>query len=302
MTSEKTLDWMEGLARSLIQHAARRAPGPLSERLTEEWLADMSERPLGFSRLRFALGCCWATSVIAREHGAALPVPSGAMAPASLGGPAQFAAAFFPRRTVTFLLVASLHAAILGGLMLGLTTSLKKPLPVPFQTRIIDTVHPPLDKPTIEKPIITDTVIVVPRIDDVPPIVPDDPPVVSKAETEAPDPVDTVRTERIDAAPHAVSRVQGAPGIGFPSADEFYPPPAIRKEEQGVATVSACVDTKGRLTSNPAILESTGSATLDEGALRLARAGSGHYQASTEDGRPVNSCYAFRIRFSLRKH
>jgi hypothetical protein len=95
MTSEKTLDWMEGLARNLILHAARHAPGPLSERLTEEWLADMSERPSGFSRLRFALGCCWATSVIAREHGAALPVRSGALAPASLGGHAQLVPAFF---------------------------------------------------------------------------------------------------------------------------------------------------------------------------------------------------------------
>jgi len=302
MTSEKTLDWMEGLARNLIQHAARHAPGPLSERLTEEWLADMSERPSGFSRLRFALGCCWATSVIAREHGAALPVRSGALAPASLGGHAQLVPAFFPRRTATFLLVASLHAAILGGLMLGLTTSLKKPIPAPFQTRIIDTVHPPIDLPTIEKPIIADAVIVVPTLDHLPRM-PLDPTVVTKPETDASVPVDPVRTQGVvEAPPHAVSLVQGGPGIGFPSADEFYPPPAIRKEEQGVATISACVDTKGRLTSNPAILESTGSATLDDGALRLARAGSGHYQASTEDGRPVNSCYAFRIRFALRKH
>ena len=301
MTSEKTLDWMEGLARNLIHRAARRAPGPLSERLSEEWLADMSERPLGFSRLSFALGCCWATSVIAREYGAQLPVASGALASAGLGENAQLAPAFFPRRTVTFLLVASLHAAILGGLMLELTTSLKKPVAVPFQTTIIDPVHPPIDLPPIEKPTFTDTVIVVPRVVDVPPIDPG-PPVVTKDVAEAPPPVDGVRAERIEPAARAVSRVQGGPGIGFPSADEFYPPGAIRKEEQGVATISACVDPKGRLTSDPKIIESTGSAALDDGALRLARAGSGHYQATTEDGRPVNSCYAFRIRFALRKH
>jgi TonB family protein len=283
MTSEKTLHWMEGLARSLVCHAARGAPGSLSERLTEEWLADMSERPLGLSRLRFALGCCWATSIIAREHGA-LRVASGAIA--------QIDPAFFSRRTGTFLLVASLHAAILGGLMLGLTTSLKKPIPTPFQTRIIDPARPPIDKPTIEKPVITDAVIVVP------PIAPD--PIVTKPEIPAP--VDIARSERVEPPAHVISRIQGGPGTGFPSADEFYPSPAIRKEEQGVATVSACVDTKGRLTSNPLVLESTGSATLDEGALRLARAGSGHYQPSTEDGRPVNSCYSFRIRFALRKH
>ena len=39
---------------------------------------------------------------------------------------------------------------------------------------------------------------------------------------------------------------------------------------------------------------------LNEGALRLAKAGSGHYGATIEDGRPVNSCYPFRIRFDLR--
>jgi TonB family protein len=71
-------------------------------------------------------------------------------------------------------------------------------------------------------------------------------------------------------------------------------------EEQGIATVRVCVDVNGRLTSDPTTLQSTGSSRLDEGALKLARAGSGHYRATTEDGRPVNSCYPFRIRFQLK--
>jgi TonB family protein len=97
-----------------------------------------------------------------------------------------------------------------------------------------------------------------------------------------------------------INRVQGGPGIGFPSAHDFYPASAIRRGEQGIATVSACVDGTGRLTSNPTIVQSTGSSRLDEGALTLAIAGSGHYRATTENGKPVNSCYAFRIRFDLR--
>jgi hypothetical protein len=75
---------------------------------------------------------------------------------------------------------------------------------------------------------------------------------------------------------------------------------AIRREEQGIATVSACVDAGGRLTSDPRIVQSTGSPRLDEGALTLAIAGSGHYRATTENGKPVDSCYAFRIRFDLK--
>jgi hypothetical protein len=45
----------------------------------------------------------------------------------------------------------------------------------------------------------------------------------------------------------------------------------------------------------------SGSARLDDAALKLARAGSGHYRATTEDGQPVNSCYPFGVRFQLRK-
>jgi TonB family protein len=71
-------------------------------------------------------------------------------------------------------------------------------------------------------------------------------------------------------------------------------------EEQGNVTVQVCVDGKGRLTSDPTTLQSAGSPRLDEGALKLARAGSGHYRATTEDGQPVNSCYPLRIRFELK--
>lgn len=52
-------------------------------------------------------------------------------------------------------------------------------------------------------------------------------------------------------------------------------------------------------TSDPTIVQTSGVAQLDQGALRLARAGSGHYRPSTENGRPVAACYAFRVRFRL---
>jgi TonB family protein len=100
--------------------------------------------------------------------------------------------------------------------------------------------------------------------------------------------------------PHVLSEVQGGPGAGFPNPDDYYPDSAKRLGEQGAATVKVCVDVNGRLTSAPLTLEGTGSSRLDEGALKLARAGSGHYRASTQDGSPVNSCYPLRIRFQLK--
>jgi hypothetical protein len=64
--------------------------------------------------------------------------------------------------------------------------------------------------------------------------------------------------------------------------------------------VQVCVDAIGRLTSDPAITHSSGNARLDAGALTLAKAGSGHYRPTIEDGRAVGSCFPFRIRFEFR--
>jgi hypothetical protein len=46
--------------------------------------------------------------------------------------------------------------------------------------------------------------------------------------------------------------------------------------------------------------QTSGSGRLDTAAIRLAKAGSGHYRPSTDDGRPVSSCYPFKIRFQLK--
>jgi hypothetical protein len=64
-TPESAAFW---LAAGLIRQAARGAPPVLAERLEEEWLADLAAQPSGFAALHFALGCCLATCVIAREH------------------------------------------------------------------------------------------------------------------------------------------------------------------------------------------------------------------------------------------
>lgn len=94
--------------------------------------------------------------------------------------------------------------------------------------------------------------------------------------------------------------MQGGTGPGFPHPDEYYPDVARRLEEQGMTTLKVCVDARGRLTADPVAAETSGSARLDAAAIRLAKAGSGHYRPSTDDGRPVSSCYPVRIRFQLR--
>jgi TonB family protein len=292
MTSERAWDWADSIAQRLIRRAARRAPASLSERFQEEWLADLAAQRGPIARLRFAIGCCWATNVIAHEYGVALPA-----AGASLGHAHSMRLGhdhpFFAGRTLTLVLVVTLHVAVLYGLAMGLGPTFKVS-PSPLLNQVLE--PPPRNSPPplpLPRPLL-------PRIR-LPP-------------QETPTPVESEPTDVIEGTlpepprvvqpppslPPAVNRVQGGPGVGFPSTDDFYPDAAIRNGEKGVATIRACVDGRGRLTSEPTIIESTGSSKLDEGALRLARAGSGHYRATTENGQPVNSCYPFRIRFELR--
>jgi TonB family protein len=94
---------------------------------------------------------------------------------------------------------------------------------------------------------------------------------------------------------------KGVITAGFPNSADYYPQVAKLMEERGAVTVSVCVDTNGRLTASPTVVQTSGSSRLDGGALSLAKAGSGRYRPTTEDGRAVNSCYPFRVRFELRK-
>lgn len=294
MTSERAWDWVDGIAHRLIHRAASRAPGSLSERLEEEWLADLSAQRGPIARMRFALGCCWATNVIAHEHVvAAMPATSSPMGQGQFIRQPQDDFPLLSGRTITFVLVASLHAAVLYGLAMGLGPQFAKIITDPLVNQVIEPL-PRSQLPPPPRPQVPTTRIQLPPQEPMPPIESDQADVVEGALREPPHPMLPPST------PTVVNRVQGGPGIGFPSTNDFYPDAAIRMGEKGVATVRACVDGKGRLISEPTIVQSTGSARLDEGAVKLAKAGSGHYRATTEDGQAVNSCYPFRIRFDLR--
>jgi TonB family protein len=198
----------------------------------------------------------------------------------------------FSRRGATFLAVACLHAAVLYGLAMGMGSEIVKLIPPPLVVRIFP--PPPRSQqalpPKYDAPSMT---FKAPPNELPPPIL---------ATPDAPEmlPYEPPRIETGPQLPPVINREQGGPGPGFPSTNDYYPSISIFKGEQGVATVQACVDGKGRLTAEPTIIQSTGSSRLDEGAIRLAKAGSGHYRATTENGRAVSACYPFRIRFDLR--
>jgi TonB family protein len=289
----------EGLARWLIQHAARTAPPSLIERLEEEWLADLETRRGRLSRLRLALGCCWATRVIAHEHAVA---SVQATAAATATGSRNVIAYFqqydlrFSRRSVAVLGIVALHVVIIGAFMSGLGHGvLITPTPPNIKyVALPDEPHPtpppPLSPPDLDRHALHIDVRHIIDIEEPPPVLNRDvPPAMEIGSSQPP----LIRTPPFD----QVRRVLGGPGKGFPSTEDYYPSEALRLNQEGASTVLACVDEKGRLTSAPTITQSSGTPGLDAGALRLAKAGSGHYRPSTENGQPVISCYEYRIAF-----
>jgi outer membrane biosynthesis protein TonB len=66
-------------------------------------------------------------------------------------------------------------------------------------------------------------------------------------------------------------------------------------------TVHVCVDGAGKLKQNPTIVHSSGVATLDQAALRIAASGSADYRPDTSpDGPPTSGCVQLAIKFDTQ--
>jgi periplasmic protein TonB len=285
------LGQLERVSRWLVQRAARNSPAALADRLEEEWLADLAAQGGALSRLAFAIGCCWAKRVIARDYLASGAPASSAAAEDGTIVVGQYGPAYFSRRTTIFLSILCLHALVIYGFATGLARTVIRAIPGPMQATIVNQprAHEPPPPPIesrlqIPTPIIS---IVAPTFEFPP---------VSITDTFIPHPPPR---QLPTTPPKVVSRILGGPGAGFPNTADYYPLASRRLGEMGVATVRVCVDGRGQLTSAPTIAHSSSSARLDEAALQLAQAGSGHYRSTTEDGMPVTYCYPFRIRFEL---
>jgi TonB family protein len=288
-----------GVTHWLIHHAAHRAPDTLSSRLEEEWLADLESRSSGWSRLRFATGCCWASLVIVHES--ARNRVAATSASVSAGGVVTLTDrnfSYFSLRSATLFLIAGLHGALFYGMITTLSHTRGTTPPSILENTVLKPV--PRTREPVPQAAMEGWTLAVPKPDTVTPPMPQ-----IETDVQADFSDETVVRDSTpppaDTPTHSVSRVAGGPGTGFPETSEYYPAAEVRAGNEGVSTVRVCVDPKGRLTSGPTLERSSGFARLDEGALRLARAGSGHYKASTEDGQPVNSCYPFGIRFQLKK-
>jgi TonB family protein len=207
---------------------------------------------------------------------------------------------YFSLRSGTLFLIAGLHAALFYGLITTLSHTRQSATPPDLQNQVVEPVLPE----TLPRPPIPQVTKLKAWVIDVQKLLLDVPPQVA-IESDVPtlekSPEPHLPPIAPEAQTHVVRRVAGGPGAGFPETADFYPSLSVHLEEEGTSTVRVCVDPKGKLLADPTTVKGSGSARLDEGALKLARAGSGHYRATTEDGQPVNSCYPLGIRFQLKK-
>lgn len=295
---DSRIQWADRFACWTIRHAARRTPLPLAERLEEEWLADLESRRGPWSRVLLGIGCCWAAVVIANEHFATSTATASATGSKTMAHSIREESSFLSQRATALIVIASLHVVVFYVFASGLGPRVLAALPQPTVATVIDEVtkrDPP--PPVNATPDLTHERV----IDWVPPDIKLDPPVGENTDTL------TTETEIIDpparvappTGPKPVNRVQGGTGKGFPDPKDFYPPSSIRLGETGSTTIDVCVDSTGRLTGDPTVVRSSRISRLDDAALKLARAGSGHYRPTTEDGRTVSSCYPLLITFHL---
>ena len=66
-------------------------------------------------------------------------------------------------------------------------------------------------------------------------------------------------------------------------------------------TVRVCVDETGKLKQDPTIVHSSGKASLDQAAVKIAASGSAYYRPDTSsNGPPVSGCAQLAIQFETK--
>jgi periplasmic protein TonB len=201
---------------------------------------------------------------------------------------------FLTRRGLVLVAIIGLHVFLIWALASGLAR------------RAMELVAPPISADIVEEI----------KKEDLPP--PPPPPELERPPVEVPPPdvtidipVETASTAIQDVTDKPVNRPppQPKPSVGgtaigfakgFPNVDDFYPSSASRLGQTGVVSVHVCVGPDGKLTEEPKVEKSSGTASLDEAAIKLFKFGSGRYKPATEEGKPIAACTHFAARFQLK--
>lgn len=196
---------------------------------------------------------------------------------------------FFSRRAIVFFVIVGLHIFLAWMLASGLARRVVEVIAPPIQTDILDEIEkrdepPPPPPPEFERP----------PVEIPPPDVSIDIPVESTTAI-----TDVTTKPQPRAAPPPAPRNVVHPKGKFPPTEDYYPAASIRLEEQGTVVIKTCVGPNGKLAETPSVVTSSGSARLDEAAVKLAKAA--RFTPGTVDGSPSTDCLSTRVRFELKK-
>jgi periplasmic protein TonB len=200
---------------------------------------------------------------------------------------------FFTRRSIVFVVIVIFHIILGWGLANGLARKVIEVIAPPIQTDIIEEVQqrdepPPPPPPEFERP----------PVEVPPPEVAIDIPVDTQQSTAITDVTDKPVPKAPPPPPPPRNVVHAKMGKNFPNSEDYYPAASKRLGEEGAITVKVCVGPNGKLSEEPSVTQSSGSARLDEGALKLAKAG--RYVAGSVDGAATTDCFPFKIKFELK--
>jgi protein TonB len=198
---------------------------------------------------------------------------------------------FVSRRAIVLVVTIVFHVLLAYGLARGLARRAIEIIAPPIQTSIVAEVQqhevPPLPPPPQFKK---------PAVDVPPPDINIETPV--EPSTMAITQVANTAQMKAPPPPFKAAATPPSTGKNFPNSADYYPPASMRLGEEGVVVVHACVGPNGRLAEEPTLAKTSGSSRLDDGGLKLARAG--HYTPGTEDGKANTSCFNFGVKFRLR--
>ncbi|MBK7250272.1 MAG: energy transducer TonB [Gammaproteobacteria bacterium] len=201
---------------------------------------------------------------------------------------------FFSRRAIVLAVAFALHVFLAWALATGLAKQVIELVAPPIDADIVEQVENPNEPPPPPPPEMERPPVEVP-----PPAVSIDIPIETTTSTALTNVTDKPRPVAPPPPPKTVQKVHARiDPKRFPSSEEYYPPSAKRLGQEGSPVIRVCVGPDGRLTEPPSVAQSSGTAALDEGALKVAKAG--RYIAGTEDGKPVTDCLTFKVTFQLR--
>ncbi len=196
------------------------------------------------------------------------------------------------RRMTVLATIIGLHLLLVWALATGLARKVVEVMAAPLVTDLIEELEqedkpPPPPPPEMERP----------PVEVPPPDIAIDLP-METAQTTA---ITNVTDRPVPVAPPPPpASVRVGPKLDqrrSPPTDDFYPASARRAEIEGVTTVRACVSPDGKTAGEPSVGKSSGNSSLDEAAVRWAKRA--RWTPGTEDGKPIEVCAAFNVRFKL---